>query len=128
MPESRALSYLLRGRAPDDDGGDGALTSALIGLSLSQSGRAVGQLGQAFGVDDLSLDTAGSGEDSQVVVSGYVFDDLKVSYGVGIFSPIAELTLRYRLIQNLYLEAVSGAAQALDLIYTFSLGRSNVSP
>ncbi|WP_370625344.1 autotransporter assembly complex protein TamB [Chromohalobacter israelensis] len=128
MPENRALSYLLRGRAPDDDGGDGALTSALIGLSLSQSGRAVGQLGQAFGVDDLSLDTAGSGEDSQVVVSGYVFDDLKVSYGVGIFSPIAELTLRYRLIQNLYLEAVSGAAQALDLIYTFSLGRSNVSP
>lgn len=128
MPESRALSYLLRGRAPDDGGGDGALTSALIGLSLSQSGRAVGQLGQAFGVDDLSLDTSGSGEDSQVVVSGYVFDDLKVSYGVGIFSPIAELTLRYRLIQNLYLEAVSGAAQALDLIYTFSLGRSNVSP
>ena len=71
----------------------------------------MGQLGQAFGVDDLSLDMAGSGEDSQVVVSGYVFDDLKVSYGVGIFSPIAELTLRYRLIQNLYLEAVSGAAQ-----------------
>lgn len=128
MSESRALSYLLRGRAPGDDGGDGALTSALIGLSLSQSGRAVGQLGQAFGVDDLSLDTSGSGEDSQVVVSGYVFDDLKVGYGVGIFSPIAELTLRYRLIQNLYLEAVSGAAQALDLIYTFSLGRSSASP
>ncbi|MCI0508948.1 autotransporter secretion inner membrane protein TamB [Chromohalobacter marismortui] len=128
MPESRALSYLLRGRAPGEGGGDGALTSALIGLSLSQSGRAVGQLGQAFGVDDLSLDTAGAGEDSQVVVSGYVFDDLKVSYGVGIFSPIAELTLRYRLIQNLYLEAVSGAAQALDVIYTFSLGRSSASP
>nr|CDQ36140.1 Autotransporter assembly factor TamB [Virgibacillus halodenitrificans] len=128
MSESRALSYLLRGRAPGDDGGDGALTSALIGLSLSQSGRAVGQLGQAFGVDDLSLDTSGSGEDSQVVVSGYVFDDLKVGYGVGIFSPIAELTLRYRLIQNLYLEAVSGAAQAIDLIYTFSLGRSSASP
>lgn len=128
MSESRALSYLLRGRAPGDGGGDGALTSALIGLSLSQSGRAVGQLGQAFGVDDLSLDTAGSGEDSQVVVSGYVFEDLKVSYGVGIFSPIAELTLRYRLIQNLYLEVVSGAAQALDLIYTFSLGRSSASP
>ncbi|WP_280539222.1 translocation/assembly module TamB domain-containing protein [Chromohalobacter sp. 11-W] len=128
MSESRALSYLLRGRAPGDAGGDGALTSALIGLSLSQSGRAVGQLGQAFGVDDLSLDTSGSGEDSQVVVSGYVFDDLKVGYGVGIFSPIAELTLRYRLIQNLYLEAVSGAAQAIDLIYTFSLGRSSASP
>nr|WP_275445666.1 MULTISPECIES: translocation/assembly module TamB domain-containing protein [unclassified Halomonas] len=129
MDESRALSYLLRGRAPDDAGGDdGALTSALIGLSLSRTGGAVGQLGQVFGVEDLSLDTSGSGEESQVVVSGYLFDDLKVSYGVGIFSPIAQLTLRYKLLQNLYVEAVSGAAQAVDLIYTFSLGRSNASP
>jgi len=126
MTESRALSYILRGRAPEDSGsGDDALTAALIGLSLSQTGSAVGQVGQAFGVQDLSLDASGSGDDSQVVVSGYVFDDLKVSYGVGIFSPIAELTLRYRLIQNLYLQAVSGAAQAVDLIYTFSLGSAS---
>ena len=129
MNESRALSYLLRGRAPDDSGGaDDALTSALIGLSLSQTGGAVGQLGQAFGVEDMSLDAAGSGEDSQVVVSGQLTDDLQVSYGVGIFSPIAELTLRYKLLQNLYLEAVSGAAQAVDLIYTFSFGRSDDLP
>ncbi|WP_224417027.1 MULTISPECIES: translocation/assembly module TamB domain-containing protein [unclassified Modicisalibacter] len=128
MAESRALSYLLRGRAPDDTGSDGAMTSALIGLSLSRTGGAIGQLGQAFGVQDLSLDTAGSGEDSQVVVSGQLFDDLQVSYGVGIFSPIAELTLRYKLMQNLYVEAVTGAAQAVDLIYSFSLGRSSASP
>lgn len=128
MAESRALSYLLRGRAPDDAGGDGAMTSALIGLSLSRTGGAIGQLGQAFGVKDLSLDTSGSGEDSQVVVSGHLFDDLEVSYGVGIFSPIAELTLRYKLMQNLYVEAVTGAAQAVDLIYSFSLGRSSASP
>ncbi|WP_244613259.1 autotransporter assembly complex protein TamB [Modicisalibacter radicis] len=128
MAESRALSYLLRGRAPDDAGSDGALTSALIGLSLSRTGNAVGRLGQAFGVQDLTLDTAGSGEDSQVVVSGQLFEDLEVSYGVGVFSPIAELTLRYKLMQNLYLEAVTGAAQAVDLIYSFSLGRSSASP
>ncbi|GAB2799545.1 translocation/assembly module TamB domain-containing protein [Halomonas shantousis] len=128
MDESRALSYLLRGRAPESSGDDNALASALIGLSLSRSGRVVGQIGQAFGVEDLSLDTAGSGDESQVVVSGYVFDDLKVSYGVGVFSPIAELTLRYRLLQDLYVEVVSGAAQAVDLIYTFSRGRSSASP
>lgn len=128
MAESRALSYLLRGRAPDDAGGDGALTSALIGLSLSRTGSAVGRLGQAFGVEDLSLDTAGSGDKSQVVVSGQLFENLEVSYGVGVFSPIAELTLRYKLMQNLYLEAVTGATQAVDLIYSFSLGRSSASP
>lgn len=122
MEEARALSYLLRGRPPEDGDADGALASALIGLSLSRTGNAVGQLGQAFGIDDLSLETAGTGDESQVVVSGYLFDDLRVSYGVGIFSPIAELTLRYTLWRNLYLQAVSGAAQAVDLIYSFSLG------
>ncbi|WP_456064526.1 autotransporter assembly complex protein TamB [Halomonas salipaludis] len=124
MDEVRALSYLLRGRAPGDGDADGALASALIGLSLSQTGGAVGQIGQAFGVDDLALETAGTGDESQVVVSGQLTDDLRVSYGVGIFSPIAELTLRYTLWRNLYLQAVSGAAQAVDLVYQFSLGRA----
>ncbi|SEK24621.1 translocation and assembly module TamB [Halomonas daqiaonensis] len=122
MDEASALSYLLRGRAPDSGGGsDGALTSALIGLTLGQTGGAVGALGEAFGIDDLSLDTAGAGEESQVVVTGNLTDRLSIGYGVGVFSPIAELTLRYQLWRNLYLEAVSGASQAVDLVYKFSL-------
>ncbi|WP_355660122.1 autotransporter assembly complex protein TamB [Halomonas salifodinae] len=120
MDEARALSYLLRGRAPDESDADGALTSALVGLTLSRTGGAVGQLGQAFGIEDLRLETAGAGEESQVVVAGQLTDDLRISYGVGIFSPIAELTLRYTLWRNLYVQAVSGAAQAVDLVYTFS--------
>ncbi|MCC5883665.1 MAG: translocation/assembly module TamB [Halomonas sp.] len=120
MEEARALSYLLRGRAPRDGDADGALTSALVGLALGQTGGVVGALGQAFGIDDLALETTGVGDDSQVVVSGYLTEDLRVSYGVGIFSPIAELTLRYTLWRNLYVQAVSGAAQAVDLVYIFS--------
>lgn len=122
MDESRALSYLLRGRAPDASGGgvDSALTTALIGMSLGRTGGAVGSIGEAFGIDDLTLDTAGAGDDSQVAVSGQLTDDLRISYGVGIFSPIAELTLRYTLWRNLYVQAVSGTNQAVDLIYTFT--------
>ncbi|HBP77986.1 MAG TPA: translocation/assembly module TamB, partial [Halomonas sp.] len=122
MDETRALSYLLRGRAPDASGGgvDSALTTALIGMSLGRTGGAVGSIGEAFGIDDLTLDTTGAGDDSQVAVSGQLSDDLRISYGVGIFSPIAELTLRYTLWRNLYLQAVSGASQAVDLIYTFT--------
>ncbi|GHE19564.1 translocation/assembly module TamB [Halomonas urumqiensis] len=128
MDESRALSYLLRGRAPNDSDADGALTSALLGMTLGQTGGAVGAIGEAFGVSDLALDTAGTGEDSQVVVSGQLTEDLRVSYGVGVFSPIAELTLRYTLWRNLYLEAVSGAAQAVDLVYTYSLPGTPPTP
>ena len=124
MNETSALSYLLQGHASDSGSNDNALTSALIGLSIAQSGSTVGAIGETFGIQDLTLDTAGTGDNSQVVVSGYVLPRLKVSYGVGVFTPIAELTLRYRLMQNLYLQGVSGASQALDLIYTFSLGRT----
>lgn len=122
MNESRALSYLLRGRAPDASGGglDNALTTALIGMSLGKTGGAVGSIGEAFGIDDLTLDTAGAGDDSQVALSGQLTDDLRISYGVGIFSPIAELTLRYTLWRNLYVQVVSGTNQAVDLIYTFT--------
>ena len=44
---------------------------------------------------------------------------LKVKYGVGIFDSRATLTLRYRVIPKLYIEAVSGVDQALDLLYAF---------
>ncbi|MFY0988984.1 translocation/assembly module TamB domain-containing protein [Halomonas sp. C05BenzN] len=120
MDEARALSYLLRGRPPEDGDAGGALASALLGLTIGRTGGAVGAIGEAFGIDDLALETAGVGDQSQVRVSGQLTEDLRVSYGVGVFSPIAELTLRYTLWRNLYLEAVSGAAQAVDLVYTFS--------
>ncbi|PXX95470.1 autotransporter assembly complex protein TamB [Halomonas sp. LBP4] len=120
MDEARALSYLLRGRPPGDSDTEGALASALLGLTLGRTGGAVGVIGEAFGIDDLTLETAGVGDESQVRVSGQLTEDLRVSYGVGVFSPIAELTVRYTLWRNLYLEAVSGAAQAVDLVYTFS--------
>ena len=41
---------------------------------------------------------------------------LPVVHGVGIFDSLATLTLRYRVIPRLYVEAVSGVDQALDLL------------
>ncbi len=72
-------------------------------------------------MQDLSLDTSGSGGDEKVEVSGYILPGLQVKYGVGIFTSLPEFTVRYRLLQNLYLEAVSGADNAVDLLYQFSI-------
>ncbi|GLR76568.1 autotransporter assembly complex protein TamB [Aliivibrio sifiae] len=120
MPQANALSYLLRGQDIGSDTGGNAMTTTLIGLSLAKSGKVVGEIGQAFGVQDLQLDTAGSGEESQVTISGYIAPDLQVKYGVGIFNSLGEFTLRYRIISDLYIEAVSGVDSAVDLIYQFS--------
>ncbi|WP_345830174.1 translocation/assembly module TamB domain-containing protein [Erwinia sp. HDF1-3R] len=120
MSQQEALSYLLRGQGLDASGSDSsAITSALVGLGLAQSGQVVGKIGETFGVSNLALDTAGVGDSQQVQVSGYVLPGLQVKYGVGIFDSLATLTLRYRLMPKLYLEAVSGIDQALDLLYQF---------
>ena len=119
LPQANALSYLLRGRDIDGESGGNSVTSTLIGLSLAKSGRVVGEIGEAFGVQDLQLDTAGSGDDSQVTVSGYVLPGLQVKYGVGIFDSVGEFTVRYRLMQDLYVEAMSGLDSAVDLLYQF---------
>lgn len=118
--QQEALSYLLRGQGLGSSGADGnAMTSMLIGMGVAQSGQLMGKIGEAFGVSNLALDTQGVGDSSQVVVSGYVLPGLQVKYGVGIFDSLATLTLRYRLMPKLYLEAVSGLDQALDLLYQF---------
>lgn len=120
MSQQAALSYLLRGEGLDSRGGDSdMMTSMLIGLGVAKSGKLVGQIGDAFGVKNLSLDTQGVGDSSAVVVSGNITSDLQVKYGIGIFDSLATLTLRYRLMPRLYLEAVSGLDQALDLLYQF---------
>ncbi|NYS31386.1 translocation/assembly module TamB domain-containing protein [Pantoea sp. WMus005] len=119
MSQQEALSYLLRGQGLGKDGDSNALTSALVGLGVAQSGQVVGKIGETFGVSNLAVDTAGVGDSQQVQVSGYVLPGLQVKYGVGIFDSLATLTLRYRLMPKLYLEAVSGVDQALDLLYQF---------
>lgn len=122
MSQAEALSYLLSGRGLDSgtQNGSGAVASAVIGLGLSRTGQLVGDVGKAFGISNFSLDTKGVGNSSQVVVSGYITPRLQIKYGVGIFEPLAELTVRYRLLPQLFLQSVSGVDQAFDLLYQFS--------
>ena len=119
--QANALSYLIMGRDIDSSGGNtgNAVTTSLLGMTLASSNKAVGEIGEAFGLQDLTLDTAGSGDNSQVTVSGYLSRDLQLKYGYGIFNAVGEFTLRYRLMRRLYLEAVSGLDNAVDLLYKF---------
>jgi translocation and assembly module TamB len=119
--QANALSYLIMGRDLDSSSGNtgNAVTTSLLGMTLASSSKAVGEIGEAFGLQDLTLDTAGSGDNSQVTVSGYLSRDLQLKYGYGIFNAVGEFTLRYRLMRRLYLEAVSGLDNAVDLLYKF---------
>lgn len=122
MSQAQALSYLTRGKslgAKSTDSDQAILTGMLLNFGLSQSENRIGSIGRKVGIDDLSVDMSGQGDNTKVAVSGSLSDRVKVSYGVGVFSAISEVSLRLQILPQLYLEAVSGLTNAVDLYYQF---------
>jgi translocation and assembly module TamB len=118
MPQTDALSYVILGRAPQSQGDEGQMSRAALSLGLTQASKVTGQIGEEFGIRQLTLEAEGSGDQTSVVASGYLTDELSVRYGVGIFEPITTVALRYDLGRYFYLEAASGLAASLDIFYT----------
>lgn len=121
MAQNEQLSYLLRGHGITDDSDSSALTSLLLSTGLNQTGELVTKLGDRVGIKQLSLSTSGSGDDTQVQLSGYLLPGVQLKYGRGMFEASNEITLRYQLIPKFYLEVVSGLENAIDLYYEFSI-------
>jgi len=130
LSEQEALNALITGRINE---GSSALsqsesfrsdvnnTIAAAGISLGLGGtRALtNQIGRTFGLSGLALDAQGTGDDTQVSVTGYITPDLYIRYGVGVFTPVNKLTLRYQMNQRLYLEASQSLERAIDLFYNW---------
>ena len=118
MAEADALSYLVIGRplsqATESEGGE--LSSAAVALGVKQATRITEQIGQALGLDQLTL--AGDGGDTTALVAGKQLSSrLHARYAYGVFSRLGTLLLRYRMSRRLTLEAGAGEAQSIDLLY-----------
>ncbi|WP_158589084.1 autotransporter assembly complex protein TamB [Alginatibacterium sediminis] len=120
MSQNEMLSYLLRGRGLDSGSDDNAFASMLITAGLNQGSGVVGKVGDTLGLQDMSVGAAGAGNDTQVEVSAYVLPGVQVKYGMGVFEPINELTIRYEVMPRLFIEAFSGLDSALDVYYEFT--------
>ncbi|MFW2178103.1 MULTISPECIES: translocation/assembly module TamB domain-containing protein [unclassified Moraxella] len=96
-------------------------TLAAAGLSYGLSGtrRLTNQIGRAFGLQSLTLDANGTGNDTLVSITGYITPDLFIRYGVGVFTAQPELSMRYQLTRRLYVEAKSAVNNSVDLIYNW---------
>ncbi|ANF81897.1 hypothetical protein A3K93_06625 [Acinetobacter sp. NCu2D-2] len=130
LSEQEALNALLTGRINEGSSGlsqtegfksDVNNTIAAAGISMGLGGtRALtNQIGRTFGLSGLALDAQGTGDDTQVSVTGYITPDLFIRYGVGVFTPVNKLTLRYQMNQRLYLEASQSLERAIDLFYNW---------
>jgi len=122
MPQQQALSYLLRGKGLNagSGGGNSMAISMLLNSGIGQSSKFVGRIGDTFGIDQLSLNTSGSGDSTKLQVSGYIGPKLQLRYGVGLFDGVPEVGLRYQLSRSFFIEFVNDTGQALDVLYKFS--------
>ncbi len=121
LPDSQILYYIITGKAPGTGTAEDntMVQNALLSLSLQGGQGMVRNVASKVGIQDLQMGTSGSGQQTEVQVSGYLSRRTYLAYGISMFQPVNTLTLRYRLRDNLFLEAVSGLASALDLLYTF---------
>lgn len=131
--QHESLSYLLQGHSTSSSSGgsgeDNILANLLLGISLGKSENLVSKVGKKLGVEDLALNTAGSGDETQLQVSGYVAPGVQIRYGVGVFDSASEVALRYQIWPNFFVEGVSyGIDNALDFFYSFSLDDKQKKP
>lgn len=130
LSDQEALNALISGRINEGSTGlsqaegfksDVNNTIAAAGISMGLGGtRALtNQIGRTFGLSGLALDAQGTGDDTQVSVTGYLTPDLFIRYGVGVFTPVNKLTLRYQMNQRLYLEASQSLERAIDVFYNW---------
>jgi len=119
MSEADALSYLVIGRplseATSSEGGQ--LSTAAVGLGIRQASRIAQQIGQSFGLDQLSI--VGDGGDATALVAGKQINRrLYARYAYGVFSQLGMIVIRYKLTNRLSLEAGAGENQSIDILYT----------
>lgn len=124
MEQQQALSYILTGRGFGQSSGDSqdtVLTNALLSLGLGKSENLISKVGNKLGFEDVNIDTSGQGDNTQLSLSGTIAPGVQLRYGVGVFDSVSEVAIRYELLPKLYLEAVSGVSNAIDIYYQFSI-------
>ncbi|TQF71993.1 translocation/assembly module TamB domain-containing protein [Pseudoalteromonas luteoviolacea] len=124
MDQAKALAYLLNGEAlgAGESSNNTMLAQFLLSKSIDKSKGLFTKAGKKLGLKDVNLAAKGSGDDTQVELSGYITPSVQVSYRVGVFASLSEIAVRYRIFSKLYIEATSGLYDSIDLLYKFDWG------
>ncbi|MCL1143318.1 translocation/assembly module TamB domain-containing protein [Shewanella gaetbuli] len=125
--QAEVLSYILTGKGfnnTSNEQNNSLMMGAALSLGAQVDGGAINNIGstargviEKFGFSNVQLN---ANDDGRVAISGFIGEDLMIKYGIGVFNPGYEMTVRYYLFSQLYLESVSGTiSQSLDIYYSY---------
>ncbi len=120
MNESTVLHYLLTGQSPDQETNNSSLLNNMVlSAGVFGSSEITEKLASKVGVSDFKIATSADEDGTSVELSGYISPDIYLKYGVSLYDEANTVAMRYRLKQNLFLEAASGISSSLDIVYSF---------
>lgn len=127
MSEENKMYYLLTGQAAGESALDENTQAqqAALSLGLNLSSQRAEKLASEFGIDDFRIGTAQSEKGQSIQMSGNITPNLHVRYGYELFDEINSLSARYQVKKNLFVELFRGAANAVDILWSFEVDRKN---
>jgi translocation and assembly module TamB len=116
MAQTEALSYLVAGKPLDQirqsEGEGDAVQTAARSLGTAAGGLLAKNVGKRLGVDEFGIKDNEMIGGAAFTVGQYLSPRLYLSYGVGLFEPGEVVTLRYKLTNDLSLQAQSGTNES----------------
>jgi translocation and assembly module TamB len=118
MQQSEMLSYLVRGKGLDVETSDSNTAIGMaLGSAITNYSGVLTQIEKLPLINRIEVD----GDDKQASIAGYLGEQVYIKYGVGIVEPINELTVRFYLLNQLWVEVVSGLENSADIYYSFDI-------
>ncbi|WP_331344846.1 translocation/assembly module TamB domain-containing protein [Cellvibrio sp. UBA7661] len=119
VSDAEAMKMLMTGKpAGEFTKGDASLLlSAMGGLGMDSGGFVAADISQFFRLDELELKSDQGLDQSELWIGKYLTPKLLVRYVVGIFNKAFSVGMEYQLTDRLRLEAESGEAQSVDIVY-----------
>ncbi|MGE0483828.1 MAG: translocation/assembly module TamB domain-containing protein [Gammaproteobacteria bacterium] len=120
LPDAEVLSYVITGEGLSEaSSGEGKLIArAALSLGAERSSMITSQVADAFGLDDLSVNTGTTARETSFTAGKRIGPKLAVRSEFNPFDRLWSVFLNYKLTQNWAVEAESGVRQGGDVIYS----------
>lgn len=115
--KAEILSYIIRGKGIDSNKQSNNSIGITLGATLANASGLLETVEKIPLINNLEIE----GDDKQASIAGYVGENIYLKYGVGVAEPINELTVRFYLLNRLWIETVSGLERSADLYFSFDV-------